>query len=81
MISQVVDVTLGDQITKILFLETLPSSKAMDVAKQLIACGVELGELDNHYKLLGGRQVIESASPGLELYAEIQEWNNWSSAP
>lgn len=63
------------------FAEDLPSVSALSAAKQLISCGVRLKELDENYKLMGGRQLIATQSPGLELYSEIQDWNNWAAQP
>lgn len=64
-----------------LLLDTLPTDAALNAAKELLQCGVKQGELDRNYRLLGGRQVISSASPGLELYNTIQDWDNWVSSP
>lgn len=63
------------------FPDELPTEAALVAAKQLIRCGVQLGELDERYILLGGRQLIASESPGLELYSEIQDWDNWAAQP
>lgn len=60
--------------------EELPSNKAILAAKNLLLCGVELGELDTHYKLFGARQIISTESPGLALFQEIQEWPNYSES-
>lgn len=53
----------------------------MQAAKDLLRCGVKRGELDRHYKLLAGRQLISTDSPGTELYGEIQDWDHWSTGP
>lgn len=59
----------------------MPSNKAIQAGKNLLSCGVELGELSSHYKLYGARQIItESESPGLALYQEIQEWPHYSES-
>lgn len=50
----------------------------MRAAKDFLECGVELGELDKNYKLLGARQVSSTASPGLRLYRKIKEWTHWT---
>lgn len=63
------------------FTETLPTSEQLQATKDLLACGVELGELDARYKLLGGRQVGSTLSPGLKLYREISKWPNFAKAP
>lgn len=62
-------------------IEQLPTSIAMQKTKQLLDCGVRLGELDPNYLLLAGRQIYATESPGLELYGEIQDWEHWSSTP
>lgn len=62
------------------FSDELPSEKALNVAKEFLACGVSAGELDRRYKLLGGRQIHASESPGLRLYQELQDWKRWSSS-
>lgn len=62
-------------------LEQMPTATALQLAKDLIQCGVELGEIDENYILLGGRQVIASESPGLELYGDLQDWDHWSANP
>lgn len=61
------------------FSSELPVPSAIEAAKNLIQCGVEKGEIDERYKLYGGRQIIPSASPGIKLYGEIQDWRHWSS--
>lgn len=63
------------------FNDKLPSSEALTAGKKLLNCGVEKGELSIRFKLLGARQVLATVSPGLELYNEIQEWDNWTSKP
>lgn len=62
-------------------VEQLPTATALQMAKDLIQCGVELGEIDENYVLLGGRQVIASESPGLELYGDLQDWDHWTATP
>lgn len=63
------------------FKDELPSIGAIQAIEKLLECGVNKNELDRNYKLLGGRQVITTASPGLALYAQIQDWYNWVSKP
>lgn len=59
----------------------LPPAIALNVTKELIKCAVDSGALTRQYELLGGRQVISTASPGLELYGEIQDWDHWTATP
>lgn len=61
--------------------EKLPTALAIEKTKQLLACGVKLGELNKDYILLGARQVTSTEDPGLELYSEIQDWDHWASSP
>ena len=53
----------------------------MRAAKQLLACGAELGKLDKNYRLLGALQVSATKSPGLALYNEIQKFEHWVENP
>ncbi|CAD7090196.1 unnamed protein product [Hermetia illucens] len=59
----------------------LPPTAALDAAKSLLRCGVEDGLLAKNYRLFGARQVKKTISPGLMLYNEIQNWDNWVAAP
>lgn len=59
----------------------MPTEVALQLAKDLIQCGVELGEIDTNYILFGGRQLISTESPGLELYGDLQDWEHWTSSP
>ncbi|XP_055323675.1 peptidoglycan-recognition protein SA-like isoform X2 [Sitodiplosis mosellana] len=61
------------------FNEKMPTAVAIQKTKQLLKCGVESGELHPNYILLGGRQIYATESPGLELYADLQDWEHWSS--
>lgn len=53
----------------------------MKAAKDLIQCGVQLGEISVDYDLYAARQLQSTESPGLTLYAEIQDWDNWKATP
>ncbi|KAG4080681.1 hypothetical protein HA402_013211 [Bradysia odoriphaga] len=61
------------------FSSELPSLAAIESAKKLIKCGVEKGEIARSYSLYGARQLTATESPGIELYGEIQGWDNWTS--
>lgn len=63
------------------FSDNLPSQKMLQALKDLLACGVEIGEIDRNYKLFGGRQVSGTASPGTRLYRELKTWNHFTSVP
>ncbi|KAH8419655.1 hypothetical protein KR009_000305 [Drosophila setifemur] len=63
------------------YVEKLPTPAALKATKELLSCGVRLGELSEDYTLIGASQVISTQSPGLTLYNEIQEWPHWLSNP
>ncbi|XP_034477255.1 peptidoglycan-recognition protein SA [Drosophila innubila] len=63
------------------YTDHLPSNAALSACKKLLACGVAQGELTEDYGLIAGSQVIDTQSPGLTLYNEIQEWSHWLSNP
>ncbi|XP_031618096.1 peptidoglycan-recognition protein SA-like [Contarinia nasturtii] len=63
------------------FNEQLPTAVSIQKAKQLLKCGVDIGEIHPNYILLGGRQIYATESPGLELYADIQDWEHWRANP
>ena len=62
------------------FKSTLPSDQSLQAAKDLIACGVELGELSDDYKLYGAKQFSATESPGAELYNRIRNWPHYSDS-
>lgn len=61
------------------FTSELPMASAIKSAKDLIRCGVTASEIAENYNLYGARQLIQSESPGIELYGETQDWDHWSS--
>ncbi|GJQ84801.1 PGRPS1 [Trypoxylus dichotomus] len=63
------------------FQTTTPSAKQLQAGKDLIQCGVELGEIDIRYKLVGARTVRPTDSPGTMLFREIQKWRGFTSSP
>ncbi|KAJ3643927.1 hypothetical protein Zmor_026608 [Zophobas morio] len=63
------------------FTTQLPSKKQLQCAKDFLKCGVVLGELSKEYKLFAARQVSSTASPGLKLYRELQNWPHFTSRP
>lgn len=62
-------------------LDNKPNAAALAAAQQLIACSVEQGKLSTSYKLVGHRQSSSTECPGNSLYAEIQNWPNWTANP
>ncbi|KAF5281603.1 hypothetical protein FQR65_LT02923 [Abscondita terminalis] len=60
------------------FRRVLPTEKALKAAKDLLACGVELGELTPDYALYGAKQLSATESPGAELFNRIRNWDNFS---
>lgn len=65
----------------VLFLGTEASQKMLDAAHKLITCGKSQGILRSDVRVIGARQVTETASPGRRLYAQIQNWPEWTSNP
>lgn len=63
------------------FSDSLPPRIHLEALKNLLKCGVKEGELAEHYKVLGGRQISATKSPGLALYQEIQTWPEWAENP
>lgn len=63
------------------FSSVLPTKKALTAVAKLLQCGVNLGELDEDYKLYGARQLSATASPGNKLFSEIRTWDHFDSSP
>lgn len=59
------------------FCTKLPPQIALEQAKALIRYGVEQGEIDKDYALIGNCQVSSSKSPGECLFEEIQTWDHY----
>ncbi|XP_020291615.1 peptidoglycan recognition protein-like [Pseudomyrmex gracilis] len=57
------------------------SQKMLNAAHKLIQCGKSQGVLRSDVRVIGGRQVIATASPGRQLYEQIQNWSEWVSNP
>lgn len=56
----------------------IPSIAALIAAKRLIKKGVDVGKLDENYRVYGHCQVILTDSPGGNLYEAIREWDDYS---
>ncbi|XP_015124717.1 peptidoglycan-recognition protein SC2 [Diachasma alloeum] len=63
------------------FNTVAPSDEQLRTAQLLLESGVKDGKLTSDYKLLGHRQVRETASPGDKLYEIIKTWPHWSAIP
>ncbi|XP_076163182.1 peptidoglycan recognition protein S3 isoform X2 [Ptiloglossa arizonensis] len=63
------------------FQENFASDKMLEAAHKLILCGKSQGILRENVRVLGARQVGSTASPGLELFNQIQNWPEWTSQP
>ncbi|XP_063986036.1 peptidoglycan-recognition protein LF-like [Diachasmimorpha longicaudata] len=63
------------------FETVVPSDEQLKAAKSLLESGVKDGKLTADYKLLGHRQVRDTASPGDKLYEIIKTWTHWSAEP
>ncbi|XP_014480584.1 PREDICTED: peptidoglycan-recognition protein 2-like isoform X1 [Dinoponera quadriceps] len=53
----------------------------LDAVHQLIECGKSQGILRSNVRVIGGRQVGPTSSPGEKLYQQIQNWPEWVSNP
>lgn len=63
------------------FTSKLPTAAALKLAHDLIDCGTASGQISGTYKLAGHRQVTSTECPGNTLYADVQKWSHWTSAP
>lgn len=54
--------------------ERPPNAAALEAAQTLIQCAVVKGYLIPNYLLVGHRDVIDTLSPGEELYNVIKSW-------
>jgi len=61
-------------------LDRTPKTAAVQAVSNLIARGVETGEIKSNYKLLGHRQTWSTACPGNSLYTMIKSWPHWSES-
>lgn len=57
------------------------SGRQMNALRDLLRCGVALGELPEDVRLYGQRQVQRTESPGLALYQQLQELPQWVEVP
>lgn len=64
-----------------LFSDKAASQKMLNAAHDLIECGKSRGILRSNVRVIGGRQVTQTASPGEQLYMQIQDWPEWTSSP
>lgn len=53
----------------------------LEAAHKLILCGKAQGILRENVRVIGGKQVSNTASPGAELHGQIQNWPEWVSNP
>ncbi|XP_061934990.1 peptidoglycan recognition protein-like [Apis cerana] len=63
------------------FQKKSPSNKMLNAAHKLILCGKSQGILREDVRVIGGKQVTATESPGFELYKQIQSWPEWVSTP
>ncbi|KAF2881226.1 hypothetical protein ILUMI_24950 [Ignelater luminosus] len=60
------------------FTDVAPPLEQLQAAKDLLECGVKLGELSENYKLYGARQVKATESPGVKLFKKIMKWPHFA---
>ncbi|KAK0049828.1 peptidoglycan recognition protein [Biomphalaria pfeifferi] len=59
------------------FTSHVPTSAAQQAAKDMIACGVQLGKLRSDYTLRGHRDVGATECPGNAFYPLIKTWPHY----
>ncbi|GBP27044.1 Peptidoglycan-recognition protein LB [Eumeta japonica] len=59
----------------------LPPTQQLKTVEALIATALDLGIIDEHYKLVGHRQMTDTECPGDALLEEIKTWKNYSPLP
>ncbi|XP_063926509.1 peptidoglycan-recognition protein LB isoform X2 [Zophobas morio] len=59
----------------------LPPPQQLEAVHKLIACGVEMGMIQEDYKLLGHRQVRDTECPGDRLFQEVTTWPHFHPMP
>ncbi|KPJ05907.1 Peptidoglycan-recognition protein LB [Papilio xuthus] len=62
------------------FVSQLPPAQQMELTKELIEVGVELGYISKEYSLIGHRQVRSTECPGDALFQEITTWDRFTPA-
>lgn len=60
------------------FNDETPSDESLLAAKRLIERGVDIGKLDENYRVCGHCQLFLTESPGKKLYEIIQTWDHWT---
>lgn len=60
------------------FTKSAPNTAALNVVKELIACGVSKGKVSKSYQLHGHRDGKCTECPGDKLYKIIKEWPNYN---
>jgi len=63
----------------LLILDKNVSQIILNTAHKLIECGKDQGILRSNVRVIGARQVTQTASPGNELFAQIQDWPEWGN--
>ncbi|KAK2579295.1 hypothetical protein KPH14_008253 [Odynerus spinipes] len=61
------------------FEEKDASQKMLDAAHKLIRCGISEGILRENVRVVAARQIQATASPGFNLFTQIQSWPEWTS--
>lgn len=61
------------------FADASPTQPTLDAVKRLIERGVALDKLSRNYKLYAHCQLIQAASPGVNVFNEIKNWPHWNA--
>ncbi|XP_044731468.1 peptidoglycan recognition protein-like [Chrysoperla carnea] len=59
------------------FNDVPPEAKQLEALDKLLKCAVFIGALKHDYKLVGQRQLVNTLSPGTQLYNEIKLMDHW----
>ncbi|KAM3912273.1 peptidoglycan recognition protein 1-like [Leptodactylus fuscus] len=59
------------------FQNGLPSEAAINAAKSLIRCGVELKKIKVNYTVKGHKDVTSTSCPGDALYNNLKKWDRF----
>lgn len=56
-----------------------PTDQTLDAMHRLICEGKRLKKIANNYRLYGQCQLMNTTSPGQQVYETIQTWKHWTA--
>ena len=63
------------------YAKILPNNTMLEVAKNLIQCGIENGIISPNYEMHGHRDQSCTTCPGEMLYHHIKTWPHYVAGP